>query len=228
MDDTPAVLIVEDEAEWAELVSTWLGQRGYRPIVVATGRDGLRAVHQHRPDIVILDVSLPDLDGWDVIERIRDLSQVPVIMLTARSADEEKVRGLRLGADDYVTKPASLLELEARVESALRRSSPASAGRSTVFRVRDLVVNVSAHRVERGGRRIRLTPTEFRLFTCLLERRGETVTHREALTAVWGLAYAQDRHLLRVTVRNLRQKIDGVASEGSIIATEYGIGYRIE
>jgi two-component system, OmpR family, KDP operon response regulator KdpE len=222
---TSTILIVEDEPAFSELLS-WFAQAGYRALVAGTAKDGLRQFHDERPNIVVLDLALPDADGWLVIERIRDFSAIPIIVVTARSGEADRVRGLRLGADDYVVKPFSLPELQARVEAALRRASRPGGEAPPVLRYRDLSVDVAEHRVQRGDRAIRLTPTEFRLLAFLMERAGQLVTHQQALVGVWGRAYASDGHLLRMMVSNLRQKLQGEDKATKYISTEYGVGYR--
>jgi two-component system KDP operon response regulator KdpE len=221
------VLIVEDEPEFAALLDLWIGQSSYRTALAATGREALQAFHELHPDLVILDASVPGMDGWQVLERIREVSRIPVLMVTARSAETDKVRGLRLGADDYMTKPISFPELIARVEGALRRAQQAPPGRIRELRHRDLSINLDDHRTRLRSRDVRLTPTEFRLLVFLVERAGQLVTHRQVLTGVWGVGYGTDVHLLRMTIRNLRAKLDAVAPGESYIATEYGLGYRL-
>jgi two-component system, OmpR family, KDP operon response regulator KdpE len=223
---TPTILIVEDEPAFSELLSFWFAQAGYRALVAGTAKEGLRQFHDERPNIVVLDLALPDADGWTVIERIRDFSSVPIIVVTARSGEADRIRGLRLGADDYVVKPFSLPELQARVEAALRRASTTGGDAPPVLRYRDLSVDVAEHRVQRDDRAIRLTPTEFRLLVFLMERAGQLVTHQQALVGVWGRAYASDGHLLRMMVSNLRQKLQGKDKAANYISTEYGVGYR--
>lgn len=221
------VLIVEDEPEFAALLELWIGQSSYRTSLAATGREALQAFHELHPDLVILDVSVPGPDGWHVLERIREMSRIPVLMVTARSSESDKVRGLRLGADDYVTKPVSFPELIARIEGALRRAQQAPPGRVRELRHRELAINLDDHGVKLRQRDVRLTPTEFRLLVYLVERAGQLVTHRQVLTGVWGAGYGTDVHLLRMTIRNLRAKLDAVAPGESYIATEYGLGYRL-
>jgi two-component system KDP operon response regulator KdpE len=221
------VLIVEDEPEFAALLDLWIGQSSYRTALAATGREALQAFHELHPDLVILDASVPGMDGWQVLERIREVSRIPVLMVTARSAETDKVRGLRLGADDYMTKPISFPELIARVEGALRRAQQAPPGRIRELRHRDLSINLDDHRTRLRSRDVRLTPTEFRLLVFLVERAGQLVTHRQVLTGVWGIGYGTDVHLLRMTIRNLRAKLDAVAPGEAYIATEYGLGYRL-
>jgi DNA-binding response OmpR family regulator len=221
------ILIVEDEAEFAALIEMWMQRSGYETSAAADGREALRLFHEEHPDLVILDVSVPAFDGWQLLERIREFSRVPVLMVTARSAEADKVRGLRLGADDYITKPVGFPELVARVEAALRRSATPTPEHARRLRHRDLVVEVDEHRAQLRGTDVRLTPTEFRLLRFLIERAGQLVTHRQVLAGVWGAGYDADVHLLRMTIRNLRGKLDAVAPGEAYIATEYGLGYRL-
>jgi DNA-binding response OmpR family regulator len=221
------ILIVEDEPEFAALLELWIGKSGYEPVLASSGNEALRQFYETHPHLVILDVALPGLDGWQVIERIREFSRVPILMVTARSSEADKVRGLKLGADDYITKPLSLPELVARVEAALRRASTPSPERPRRIQHRDLVVDLDDHRARLHGEEVRLTPTEFRLLAYLVEHAGQLVTHRQVLSAVWGAGYDADVHLLRMTIRNLRLKLDAAAPGETYIATEYGLGYRL-
>jgi DNA-binding response OmpR family regulator len=221
------VLIVEDEPEFADLVALWMTDAGYRPVTARTGPDGLRRFYDERPDLVILDVALPGLDGWQLLERFREFSRVPILMVTARGAEAEKVRGLKLGADDYITKPLSFPELAARVEAALRRAATAAPERPRRLRHRDLVVDLDEHHAHVDGVAVALTPTEFRLLAYLVEHAGQLVTHRQVLGAVWGAGYDRDVHLLRMTIRNLRLKLEAAAPGSGYITTEYGLGYRL-
>jgi DNA-binding response OmpR family regulator len=224
---TDTVLIVEDEPEFLALQELWIGQAGYRTVTARTGPDALRRFYEERPDLVILDVALPGLDGWQLLERLREFSRVPVIMVTARGSEADRIRGLKLGADDYVTKPLSFPELVARVEAALRRATTTAPERVRVVRHRDLVVDLDDHRAHLHGAELALTPTEFRLLAYLVEHAGQLVTHRAVLASVWGGGYERDVHLLRMTVRNLRLKLDGVAPGEAWVVTEYGLGYRL-
>ena len=221
------VLVVEDEPEFSALVELWVGQAGYRTVTARTGPDALRRFYDERPDLVILDVALPGLDGWQLLERLREFSRVPIIMVTARGSESEKIRGLKLGADDYITKPLSFPELIARVEAALRRAATAAPERPHRVRHRDLVVDLDEHRAHFRGADVDLTPTEFRLLAYLVEHAGQLVTHRQVLGSVWGAGYDRDVHLLRMTIRNLRLKLDAVAPGEPFITTEYGLGYRL-
>jgi DNA-binding response OmpR family regulator len=192
-----------------------------------TGPDGLRRFYEERPDLIILDVAMPGLDGWQLIERFREFSRVPILMVTAHGSEAEKVRGLKLGADDYITKPLSLPELVARVEAALRRAATSAPERSRRLRHRDLVIDLDDHQAHLEGVEVRLTPTEFRLLAYLLEHAGQLVTHRQILGAVWGAGYDRDVHLLRMTIRNLRLRLDAAAPGSGYVTTEYGLGYRL-
>ena len=221
------ILIVEDEPEFAALLELWTARNGYRPVLAANGNDALARFYDEHPALVILDVALPGLDGWQVIERIREFSRVPILMVTARSSEADKVRGLKLGADDYVTKPLSFPELMARIEAALRRAATPNPERPRRLQHRDLVIDLDEHRARYRGQDVRLTPTEFRLLAYLAEHAGQLVVHRQVLAAVWGTGYDADVHLLRMTIRNLRMKLDGVAPGEGLIATEYGLGYRL-
>jgi two-component system, OmpR family, KDP operon response regulator KdpE len=221
------ILIIEDEPEFAGLVELWLSRSGYLVTIARTGPDGLRAFYDGRPDLVILDVAVPGLDGWQLVERFREFSRVPILMVTAHGSEAEKVRGLKLGADDYITKPVSFPELTARVEAALRRAATSAPERPRRIRHRELVVDLDEHRAHLGGVEVRLTPTEFRLLAYLMEHAGQLVTHRQILGAVWGAGYDTDVHLLRMTIRNLRLRLDSAAPGESFITTEYGLGYRL-
>jgi DNA-binding response OmpR family regulator len=225
MPDT--VLLVEDEPEFASLVELWIERAGHTIVTARSGPEALRRFYDARPDLVILDVALPGLDGWQLLERLREFSRVPILMVTARGSEAEKIRGLKLGADDYMTKPVSFPELVARVEAALRRAATGAPERSRRHRHGDLVVDLDEHRAHLRGGEIALTPTEFRLLAYLVEHAGQLMTHRQLLDNVWGAGYDKDVHLLRMTIRNLRMKLDAVAPGSSFITTEYGLGYRL-
>lgn len=222
------ILIVEDEPEFAGLLQLWLEHSGWSVRIARDGVDALRSVASEPIDLVLLDVSLPRLDGWGVIERIRATSRVPVLMVTARGAEADKVRGLRSGADDYITKPLSFPELIARVEAALRRARATEPDHDEVLRFGSLAIDPVRHQTWLAGAPVHLTPTEFRLLHHLAQRPGELVGHRDLLQAVWGPAYGDEAHLLRVTMRNLRMKLTAALTEQRYIVTVYGLGYRFE
>ena len=221
------ILIIEDEPEFAALVELWMSRAGYRTVTARTGADGLRRFYDERPDLIVLDVALPGFDGWQLIERFREFSRVPIIMVTARGSEADKIRGLKLGADDYITKPLSFPELTARVEAALRRASTATQERARRLRHGELVVDLDDHRAHLRGAEVQLTPTEFRLLAHLVEHAGQLATHRQILGAVWGAGYDRDVHLLRMTIRNLRLKLEAATPGQRLITTEYGLGYRL-
>jgi DNA-binding response OmpR family regulator len=222
------ILIVEDEQEFAQLLELWLDRHGWQTLVASDGREALRLFDEQGADLVLLDIGLPGPDGWEVIQQIRARSQVPVLMVTALGSDADKIRGLGLGADDYMNKPVSFPELIARVQAALRRARagvPATQEPGVLMRG-PVHIYPRSHRVLVGGIEIHLTPTEFRLLRHLAERPGELVAHRELLQAVWGPNYGDETQLVRVTMRNLRAKLASAAPERRFIATEYGLGYR--
>jgi DNA-binding response OmpR family regulator len=221
------ILIVEDEPEFADLLALWVERHGWRPRVAHDGAEAVVIFEAEEPDLVLLDLSLPRLNGWQVIERIRATSLVPILLVTARDAEQDKIRGLGAGADDYMTKPLSFPELMARIEAVLRRSNArAVAIAGDELRRPGLVIDGRGHRVTAGDREVHLTPTEYRLLRHLAERPESVVGHTDLLTAVWGAGYGDDLHLLRVTMRNLRAKLAEAAPTRRFIATSYGVGYR--
>jgi DNA-binding response OmpR family regulator len=220
------VVVVEDEPEFASLLRLWLERHDWEAVVAADGPEALAVFGAQEPDVVLLDIGLPGMDGWQVLERIRATSHVPILLVTARGTEAERIRGLSLGADDYITKPLSFPELMARIEAALRRTHPADDMSGTSIRRGRLLLDPVRHRVQVSGVEVHLTPTEFRLLEHLVKQPDRVVSHRELLEAVWGLGYEDETHLLQVTVRNLRAKLAAVIPE-PVIGTAYGLGYRI-
>ena len=222
------VLVVEDDPEFAGLLSLWLERAGMSPRVAATGSDAMRAVYDDRPDLVTLDVGLPHLDGWQLCSRIREFSDVPILIVSARGAETDRVRGLELGADDYITKPFSFREFVARVEAALRRAAmPAARHGHEVVRHRDLLVDIGGHRVLVGQHEVHLTPTEFRVLVSLARKQGALVSHGQLLHDAWGPDYRDELPLLRTAMRGLRAKLADASDGRDYIGTEYGLGYRL-
>jgi DNA-binding response OmpR family regulator len=223
-DSGASVLAIEDDPDIRQLLRALLGREGYLVTEAATGRDGLRSFHQSRPDLVILDVGLPDLDGWQVLERIRDMSDAPVLVLTARSAERDKVRGLNAGADDYLTKPFSRVELLARLQ-AIRRRQAASATSSAVFDDGQVRVEFAHQQVSMDGTPVLLTPTEYRLLAALVRHVGQVLSPDQLIELAWddpsGLAPAR----VKYAVLRLRRKL-GWDDEESPIETVRGFGYR--
>jgi two-component system KDP operon response regulator KdpE len=222
----PRVLVVDDEPQIQRFLRPSLIAEGYQVLSAATGGEALRQWRQHEPDVIVLDLGLPDADGKEIIRAIRMTSKVPIVVLSARDREAEKIAALDLGADDYVNKPFGIGELMARLRMALRHADP-GATQSTVFKAGDLVFDTSAHRVTLKGEPLRLTPKEYDLLHLLVQHAGKVLTHRLILTRVWGPAHAEDAQYLRVFVRRLRQKIEAEPADPKIILTEPGVGYRL-
>jgi two-component system KDP operon response regulator KdpE len=218
------VLLVDDDATLRRTLGIGLRAAGHEVVVAADGRTALQAAREDRPDIVVLDLGLPDLSGVEVLRDLRAWSTVPVVVLSARAESGEKVRALDLGADDYVTKPFGMEELLARVRAAARR-----AGSDVpVLEAGDLVIDLPARRVTRRGEVVRLTPTEWSLLELLVRTPGRLVTQRDLLHEVWGPSYGRETNYLRVYVGGLRKKLEDDPSAPRHLITEPGIGYRFE
>lgn len=220
------VLVVDDEAAILRFLKPALEANGYEMSSTATVADAVKRIAADAPDLVLLDLGLADGDGKDVIRRVREWSDVPIIVLSARDREIEKIDSLDLGADDYVNKPFNVGELMARMRTALRHRMQRKA-ETPLLRVGDLEVDAVRHRVMRGSVELKLTPKEFELLSFLVRNAGRVVTHRQILVAVWGIAHASDTQYLRVYIGQLRQKIEDRVDDPQIILTEPGIGYRI-
>jgi two-component system KDP operon response regulator KdpE len=219
------VLVIEDEAPMRRLLRAALTSAGYRVIEAGTGTDGLREASTAAPDAVLIDLGLPDLDGTEVTRRLRAWSAVPVIVLSARGQERDKIDALDAGADDYVTKPFATGELLARLRSALRRAARTDDGASRIG-AGPLEVDLAGHRVSIEGRPVKLTPIEFKLLAALARHPGRVLTHSQLLREVWGPAATQRHHYLRVFMAQLRQKIEPEPSRPRWLVTEPGVGYR--
>jgi two-component system KDP operon response regulator KdpE len=219
------LLIVEDEPEIRRFLRTSLGAEGYRVVEAETGIRGATDAGTHKPDLAIVDLGLPDLDGVEVIRRIRAWSPMPIIVLSARAREQAKVEALDAGADDYVTKPFGVGELLARIRAALRHVAR-SGGASTV-RLGNVVLDLERRRVSRAGVEIHLTPIEFRLLACLAQHLGMVVTHRQLLREVWGPAAVEHTHYLRIYMKQLREKLEDDPVRPRYLLTESGVGYRL-
>jgi two-component system KDP operon response regulator KdpE len=226
MSSNRRVLLVDDEAAIVRFLRPALEANDFEIISAGTAAEAIKRVAADSPDIVLLDLGLPDGDGKDVIRRAREWSDVPIIVLSAREREAEKIESLDLGADDYVNKPFNVGELMARIRTALRHRMQRKA-EVPVLRIGDLEIDAVRHRVSRAGNELKLTPKEFELLSFLARHAGRVVTHRQILAAVWGPAHTEDTQYLRVYVGQLRQKIEAKADEPRIILTEPGIGYRI-
>jgi two-component system KDP operon response regulator KdpE len=220
------VLVIDDDKTLLRLLQEALAKAGYQVILASNGIDGLQELYARQPDLVILDVMMPRMDGWETLTRIRQISRVPVIMLTAKDAEQEKVRGFSLGVDDYVTKPFSFAELVARAGAVLRRSRTAApVTKNKRFSSGDLVLDVDAHRVTKGGKLVELTPTEFRLLETLAEHAGRVLTHEQLLEKVWGYDAGEDTGYIKRYIWYLRQKLEDDPTNPQHILTERGFGY---
>jgi two-component system, OmpR family, KDP operon response regulator KdpE len=221
------ILVIDDDAVFLNQAHEWLQNAGYEVIVAENGTAGLRRLFTSRPDLVLLDISLPEMDGWEVCRRIRDMSDVPVIMLTMNGQKSEVLKGFSLGADDFVSKPPDFPELIARMGAVLRRSTSIKRDeKPSTFHHPEMEIDWRSHQVYIRGQLVKLSPTEFKLLTCLIENRGWLVTHEELLRKVWGPDYISDKSFVKLYIRYLRQKIEKDPSRPQLILTERGIGYR--
>jgi two-component system, OmpR family, KDP operon response regulator KdpE len=219
------VLVVDDEPQIRRALRTGLQARSYDVVEAASGEEALVQLAAKEPDLVILDLGLPDLDGSDVIRRLRSWSRVPVIVLSVRDAQLDKIGALDAGADDYVTKPFDMDELLARMRATLRRAQPGDAAQPVV-RAGDVEIDLARKLVTKSGERVRLTPTEYGLLEAMVANPGKLLTHRWLLQKVWGSGYGDETHYLHVYVRQLRQKLGDDTSIPRLIITEPGVGYR--
>jgi len=225
------LLLIDDDLSLTELLADFFTEQGYVVQVAHNGNDGLRSMYAIQPELVVLDVTMPERDGWQTLERIREMSPTPVIMLTARNEEANVLRGFALGADDYVTKPFSFAELAARVKSVLSRSERAvstdhSEEDAAFLRQGDLVVDLIAKRVWRDQALIHLTPTEFKLLTVLMQHAGKVLEPQDLVREVWGEQYANDVGYVRRYVWHLRKKIERDPAQPQYIHNEHGFGYR--
>jgi DNA-binding response OmpR family regulator len=219
------VLVVDDDADIRGLLKELLARAGYDVVESSNGRDGLRTLYSTSPDLVLLDVSMPELDGWQTLERIRDISDVPVVMLTARAAELEKVRGLKAGADDYVTKPFGRQELLARVEAHLRRSGERVEQPGT-YADGLITIDFAQREVTVSGTKVSLTPLEFKLLSTFVRHPNQVLSHDQLLELVWGDPLTESRARTKLYVGYLRQKLDVDQGGDSPIETVRGFGYR--
>jgi len=222
-----SVVVVEDDPQIRRFLRTVLPAEGFDVHEAETGERGLVEAATRKPDLVILDLGLPDLDGVEVVRRLREWSTVPVIILSARAREQDKVAALDAGADDYLTKPFGAGELLARLRVALRHAVSRGQPGEPSFRVGDLEVDLAARRVRLAGAEAHLTPIEYRLLTALVRHAGLVVTHRQLLRDVWGPAYVEHTHTLRVHMAGLRRKIEDEPARPRYLLTELGVGYRL-
>ena len=225
-DSRPTILVVEDEPDIRHFVRSSLGAEGYRVVESAAGRRGAIDAGTHKPDMAIIDLGLPDIDGIEVVRRIRQWSPMPILILSARSQERSKVEALDAGADDYVTKPFGVGELLARVRVALRRAARSPSG-GRILRFEAATVDLDKRRALRDGVEVRLTPIEFRLLAVLATHLEMVVTHRQLLAQVWGPTHQDDTHYLRIYMKQLRDKLERDPVQPRHLLTEVGVGYRL-
>ncbi len=226
------ILVIDDDPIFCRLVEQALTQKGYEVLKAGGGQEGLRLLFANKPDLVLLDVAMPGMDGWQTCDRIRDISDVPIIMLTGRHKDEDDVvYGLDHGADEYLIKPVGSKELAARVRAALRRaelpSSP-EARREITYSDGFLTVDVAERKIIVNGEQVKLTPREFRLFALLIDNAGRVLTHKQILEKVWGWEYVDDLDYVRIYISHLRQKLEPNPALPKYIITEPGVGYYFQ
>lgn len=223
------ILIVDDDKDLSRTLQMDLKEQGYEPVVASDGLEALRVFHQSRPDLVVLDIALPHMDGRTVCQRIRELSDVPILMITAHAVTEEDiVNGLNIGADEFMLKPLRNMEFRARVKALLRRAriTDTSPALPNGYHDDHLAVDIPLHRVHVKGEEVRLTPTEFKLLALLVQHPMEVLTFQQLLEQVWGYEYNRENHYPRIYVSHLRRKIEPDFKNPTYIQSEYGIGYR--
>lgn len=226
MTNAPHILVIDDEPQIQRAIRTILTEKGFRVSTASRGEEGLTLVASTEPDIVILDLGLPDMDGVEVCTRLREWTQIPIIILSVRDSERDKVAALDKGADDYLTKPFGIEELLARVRVALRHSASRKGEPSKVVRAGALTIDLAWHIVKRGEEEIKLTGTEYKLLAYLASNHGRVLTHQSILTHVWDPADADHTEYLRVYMRQLRKKLEADPERPQVILTEPGIGYR--
>jgi two-component system KDP operon response regulator KdpE len=222
---SPVALIIDDEVQIRRLLRISLETSGYRVFEALNGQSGLAEAAQRRPEIVVLDLGLPDMDGVEVLKRLREWSNVPVIVLSVRDREEDKIAALDNGADDYLTKPFSTGELLARLRVAQRHAQPPLD--TAVFQAGHLEVDLTSRTVKVKGKQIKLTATEYALLQLFVRHAGKVLTHRQIMKEVWGPTYVDQTHYLRVYMTHLREKIEEHPSEPELLITESGVGYRL-
>ena len=221
------ILVVEDDPESGALLEDLLSAAGYEPLSASNTLEGLRLVYNSRPVLVLLDVMLPGLDGWEACCRIRQASEVPFIIVSGRSSNTDILRGFELGADDYVAKPFDHRELLSRVRTVLRRSENGQGKEPSVFRCNGLEVDLRSHRVLVNGRRVTLSPTEFRLLIYLMRKQNRVISHKELLFHVWGPAYVNESDYIKLYMCYLRKKLEEDPNNPEYLVSQRGVGYRL-
>ncbi len=220
------VLVVDDEPEIRRFLRASLKTRQHEVLEAENGASAMAQIRQNHPDLLILDLGLPDLDGVEVTRRVREWSQIPIIILSVRGREVDKIEALNAGADDYLTKPFGVGELLTRIQAVMRRTG--SAGTKPVYQAGDLQVDCNRRLVTLAGKEVELTPTEFEILSILAQNAGKVVTQRHLIQKIWGAVYENESRLLRVNISNLRHKIEPDSNQPSYILTELGVGYRLK
>ena len=220
------ILIIDDDAALAKIVQINLEREGYKTVVASSGVEGLQKAYSNQPNLVILDIMMPGMDGWVTCRRLREISDVPIIMLTARGMEADVVKGLELGADDYIVKPFGTKVLLARIHALLRRTDASATKKPPIYSDGELTVDFVKRVVMVRSERVDLTPTEFKLLSNFVQNEGRVLPHSYLLTQVWGPEYVDEVNYLKLYVRYLRQKIEKDPSNPDYILTEWGVGYR--
>jgi two-component system, OmpR family, KDP operon response regulator KdpE len=221
------VLIIEDEQSIRRFIRPSLEAEGYQLVEAANGKEGMLQASQHPPDVIVLDLGLPDMDGLEVIRRLREWTSVPIIILSARGQESDKIAGLDAGADDYVAKPFAVGELMARIRVAVRHAAQSQPGADqSAVMAGDITIDLLRREVRRNGAEVRLTPIEYKLLATLIRHAGLVLTHRQILTEVWGPGYGNESHYLRIFIHQLRHKLEANPSNPRHLITEAGVGYR--
>lgn len=219
------LLVIDDDEMLCQLLLYRLQSKGFEVILSTSGLEGIRAAFEHRPDLILLDIMMPELDGWEICERLREIADIPIIMLTAKSEKNDIIRGFQLGSEDYVTKPFSLQELELRINAVLKRTEAHRSELTACYDDGELSIDLEKRRVLKNGQMVHLTPTEFRLLSCLVRRRGCIVPSDCLVHEVWGDIYLEGRAYLSLYIHYLRQKIEDDVEHPRYIYTEWGVGY---
>jgi two-component system, OmpR family, KDP operon response regulator KdpE len=220
------ILIADDERPIRRFLRAALTAKGHTILEAVSGTEAISAAAENHPDVIFLDLGLPDMDGVEVIARLREWSSIPIIVLSVRDQEEDKIKALDAGADDYLTKPFGIGELLARMRGVLRRATPGGKAES-IFQSGSLRIDFNLRQVSLDGQEISLTPTEYDILRLLVQNAGKVLTHRQIITGVWGAGYADESHLLRVNISNLRRKIETDPSRPQLLTTEPGVGYRL-
>ena len=227
MNNSATIIVIEDEAQIRRFLRTSLTSEGYQLFDAETGKQGMIEAATRKPDLIILDLGLPDMDGVDVVKELRTWSSVPIVILSARSQESDKIAALDAGADDYLVKPFGIGELLARIRVALRHMPMASNGEEGIFTVAELIVDMMHRKITVGGVEVHLTPIEYRVLTVLVKHAGKVLTHQFLLKEVWGPNYVERAHYLRIYMGTLRHKLEKDPTRPRFLLTEVGVGYRL-